>query len=114
MTGWMSILCSPSNRGKWEGLEEVLCTIFHSREVHDELFPLYYFVKRKILEKDSVALNSALEWLQVCGGEEGWEERKKGREQGWEERKKGREEGWEERKKGREEGWEEGRQGGER
>ena len=71
MTGWMSTLCSPSNRGKWEGLGEVLCALFYSRETHDELFPLYYFVKQKISEGDSLALNSALEWMQVCGVEEG-------------------------------------------
>ena len=42
--------------------------VFHSREVHDDLLPLYYFVKRKIGERDGIALNSALAWLQVCRG----------------------------------------------
>ena len=88
----MSTLCFSSNRGKWEGLEEVFCAIFNSREVHDELFPLYYFVKRKISERDGIP--SALACLQVCGG---------GRSSGLDERRGG----WD----GRRGGWD-GRRGG--
>ena len=51
--------------------------IFNSREVHDELLPLYYFVKRKISERDGIP--SALAWLQVCGGRRGgWDGRRGG------------------------------------
>ena len=32
MTGWMSTLCFPNNRGKWEGLEDLFCAIFNSQE----------------------------------------------------------------------------------
>ena len=83
MIGWMSTLCFPNNRGKWEGLEDLFCAIFNSQEVRDELFPLYYFVKRKISERDGIS--SALAWLQVCGGRrDGWEEERRDRRRGGE------------------------------
>ena len=51
--------------------------IFNSREVHDELFSLYYFVKRKISDRNGIP--SALAWLQVCGGRRsGWDGRRGG------------------------------------